>query len=140
MRPPLTGGGMTVGFWDAVRLRELLAKEVVPNLGNHELVLMQMRTLHWERKRLSSAVNIMANILYALFAAGDVNQNTKVLQDGCFGYFQLGGICVSTPIGLRSGMLHSLNALIYHFFTLTLYGMFLQLTKGPHLKAARAHC
>ncbi|KAI8613312.1 squalene epoxidase-domain-containing protein [Chytriomyces sp. MP71] len=130
MRHPLTGGGMTVGFWDAVRLRELLAKKVVPDLGNHALVLRQMRKLHWERKQLSSAVNILANALYALFAAGD-DENTKVLQDGCFGYFQLGGICVSTPIGLLSGMLHSPSALIFHFFAVALYGMFLQLTKGP---------
>ncbi|KAI8830730.1 squalene epoxidase-domain-containing protein [Chytriomyces cf. hyalinus JEL632] len=130
MRHPLTGGGMTVGFCDVVRLKQLLSRENVPDLADHAMVITQVKKLHWQRKQLSSAVNILANALYALFAAGD-DLNTKVLQDGCFGYFELGGICVSTPIGLLSGMLHSPSSLILHFFAVALYGMYLQMCKGP---------
>ncbi|KAJ3127979.1 Squalene epoxidase, partial [Physocladia obscura] len=127
MRHPLTGGGMTVAFWDAVHLRDLLSGV---NLSDYALVKKRMKIMHWKRKKLSSTVNILANALYALFAAGD-NSYAKVLQDGCMAYFKLGGICVSTPIGLLSGMLQSPYALIFHFFAVAVYGMFVQVARGP---------
>ncbi|KAJ3021857.1 UNVERIFIED_CONTAM: Squalene epoxidase [Siphonaria sp. JEL0065] len=128
MRHPLTGGGMTVAFWDVVHLRDLLRE--VPDLNDFAFVKKQMKTLHWRRKTLSSTVNILANALYALFAASG-HSFARVLQDGCMEYFKLGGICVSTPIGLLSGMLHSPTALITHFFAVAIYGMFIQITRGP---------
>ena len=69
MRHPLTGGGMTVAFNDVVLLKELLSREVVPDLGNTKLVLKQMEKFHWRRKRLTSVINILAQALYSLFAA-----------------------------------------------------------------------
>ncbi|KAJ3074694.1 Squalene epoxidase, partial [Rhizoclosmatium hyalinum] len=128
MRHPLTGGGMTVAFWDVVHVRDLLRE--VDDLEDYDLVQKQMKSLHWRRKQLSSTVNILANALYALFAAGG-DSFEKVLQDGCMEYFKLGGICVSTPIGLLSGMLHDPKALITHFFAVAFYGMYIQMTRGP---------
>ncbi|KAJ3401314.1 Squalene epoxidase [Chytridiales sp. JEL 0842] len=102
MRHPLTGGGMTVAFWDVAHLRRLLKPDEVPELGDSKMVLRQLGKLHWERKDLASVVNILAQALYDLFSAGD-DANLRVLQAACFGYFKLGGRCVSTPVGLLAG-------------------------------------
>ncbi|MCJ1239533.1 Squalene epoxidase [Varicellaria rhodocarpa] len=69
MRHPLTGGGMTVALNDVVLLRDLLSPEKVPHLGNTQLVIKQMKAFHWHRKNLTSVINILAQALYALFAA-----------------------------------------------------------------------
>lgn len=69
MRHPLTGGGMTVAFNDVVLISELLSPANVPDLEDVELVLVQMGTFHWQRKSLTSTINILAQALYALFAA-----------------------------------------------------------------------
>ncbi|RKO89480.1 squalene epoxidase-domain-containing protein [Blyttiomyces helicus] len=102
MRHPLTGGGMTVALWDVIHLRKALARDVVPDLGESTRVMAQMVKLHWKRKPLASVVNILAQALYKLFSAGD-DENMKNLQKACFGYFKLGGRCVSTPVGLLGG-------------------------------------
>jgi squalene monooxygenase len=69
MRHPLTGGGMTVAFNDVVLLSELLSPEKVPDLGDTKAVLQQMSRFHWQRKDLTSVINILAQALYSLFAA-----------------------------------------------------------------------
>lgn len=69
MRHPLTGGGMTVAFNDVVLLSQLLDRQHVPDLGNTAKVRQQMKTFHWQRKHLSSVINILAQALYSLFAA-----------------------------------------------------------------------
>lgn len=69
MRHPLTGGGMTVAFNDVVLLRDLLSPDVVSDFGNTRLVLKQMERFHWQRKNLTSVINILAQALYSLFAA-----------------------------------------------------------------------
>lgn len=69
MRHPLTGGGMTVAFNDAVLVSKLLSKENVPRLDDSKLVLKQMEKFHWQRKNLTSVINILAQALYSLFAA-----------------------------------------------------------------------
>lgn len=69
MRHPLTGGGMTVAFNDVVMLSELLAPAKVPRLSDTDKVLKAMKTWHWQRKRLTSVINILAQALYSLFAA-----------------------------------------------------------------------
>jgi squalene monooxygenase len=111
MRHPLTGGGMTVAFNDVVLLSKLLAPEVVPSFEDTQLVLLQMRKFHWQRKSLSSVINILAQALYSLFAAdgmrthgiSDTDELLRSLQEGCFRYFQLGGRCIDDPVGLLSG-------------------------------------
>lgn len=69
MRHPLTGGGMTVGLNDVVLLSELLSPENVPDLADSKKILKQMRSFHWRRKDVTSVINILAQALYALFAA-----------------------------------------------------------------------
>lgn len=122
MRHPLTGGGMTVAFNDVVLLSQLLAPSVVPDLTNTDLVLEQMRAFHWDRKALSGVVNILAQALYSLFAAND--SRLRVLQRGCFKYFQLGGNCIDGPVGLLAGITKRPFVLFYHFFAVALYSIF----------------
>jgi squalene monooxygenase len=69
MRHPLTGGGMTAALNDVVLLRTLLSPEVVPDFLDTTKVLQQMRKFHWQRKNLTSVINILAQALYSLFAA-----------------------------------------------------------------------
>lgn len=69
MRHPLTGGGMTVAFNDALLLSKLLSPEQVPRLEDTKAVLAQLDAFHWSRKNLTSVINILAQALYSLFAA-----------------------------------------------------------------------
>ncbi|KAH9835093.1 Squalene monooxygenase [Teratosphaeria destructans] len=131
MRHPLTGGGMTVALNDAVLLSELLAPEKVPMLDDTELVLRQMRRFHWQRKGLTSVINILAQALYSLFAADD--PQLKALQKGCFRYFKLGGNCVDTPVSLLAGILRQPFVLFYHFFAVALYSMWIYTVSGNPL-------
>ena len=126
MRHPLTGGGMTVAFNDAVLLSELLDPKVIPNLDDRKAVLRQMHTFHWRRKGLTSVINILAQALYSLFAADDVQ--LKALQMGCFHYFKLGGQCVDGPVGLLAGIIRRPFVLFYHFFAVALYAIWIYIT------------
>lgn len=116
MRHPLTGGGMTVAFNDAVLLAELL--EPLPNLSDTAKMSRVMRDFHWRRKSLSSAINILAMALYALFAAND--RHLAALKNGCFAYFKKGGNCVDGPVGLLAGIISQPTVLVYHFFAVAL--------------------
>lgn len=123
MRHPLTGGGMTVAFNDVVLLADLLCPENVPSLDDSKLVLKQMRSFHWQRKGLTSVINILAQALYSLFAADDAQ--LKALQMGCFQYFKLGGNCVDGPVGLLAGIIRQPFVLFYHFFAVALYAIWI---------------
>ena len=80
MRHPLTGGGMTVAFNDVVLISKLLSLDAVPTFEDTQLVLEQMKTFHWRRKSLSSVINILAQALYALFAAnGNISKFTPLI-------------------------------------------------------------
>ncbi|KAK3671933.1 Squalene epoxidase [Recurvomyces mirabilis] len=126
MRHPLTGGGMTVAFNDAVLLSELLDPKVIPSLDDRKAVLRQMHTFHWRRKGLTSVINILAQALYSLFAADDTQ--LKALQMGCFHYFKLGGQCVDGPVGLLAGIIRQPFVLFYHFFAVALYAIWIYIT------------
>lgn len=137
MRHPLTGGGMTVAFNDAVLLSNLLSPAEVPSLDNIKLVLKQMRAFHWQRKNLSSVINILAQALYSLFAADDAQ--LKALQMGCFEYFKLGGNCIDGPVGLLAGIIRQPFVLFYHFFAVALYAMWIYITsQGALMVPVRA--
>ncbi|KAI9894595.1 MAG: Squalene epoxidase [Vezdaea aestivalis] len=116
MRHPLTGGGMTVAFNDVVLLSDLLAP--LPSLQPSPQLHSAMRTFHWRRKSLSAVINVLAQALYALFAAGD--PQLGALQRGCFEYFQRGGNCVDGPVGLLAGIIRRPLVLIWHFFAVAL--------------------
>ena len=123
MRHPLTGGGMTVALNDVVLLSQLLSPQRVPDLGDTVLVKQAMKEFHWQRKKLSSIINILAQALYALFAANDVQ--LKALQMGCFHYFLRGGQCVDGPAGLLAGIIKRPFVLFYHFFSVALLASWL---------------
>lgn len=128
MRHPLTGGGMTVAFTDVVLLSDLLAPQNVTSLEDTKLVLKQMRAFHWQRKNLTSVINILAQALYSLFAAED--SQLKALQMGCFQYFKLGGNCVDGPVGLLAGIIRQPFVLFYHFFAVALYAIWIYISSA----------
>lgn len=128
MRHPLTGGGMTVAFNDAVLLSSLLHPHNVPLLDDVPAVLQAMKSFHWQRKNLTSVINILAQALYSLFAADDAQ--LKALQMGCFGYFKLGGNCIDGPVGLLAGIIRRPFVLFYHFFAVALYAIWIYVTSA----------
>ena len=123
MRHPLTGGGMTVAFNDVVLLSDLLSPERIPSLGDTVAIQKAMKEFHWQRKGLSSIINILAQALYSLFAAND--RQLKALQRGCFSYFQKGGNCVDGPAGLLAGIIRQPLVLVYHFFAVALLSIWI---------------
>ncbi|KAG9303451.1 hypothetical protein G9A89_013778 [Geosiphon pyriformis] len=122
MRHPLTGGGMTVAFNDVVIIAELLDPLIAPNFDDTRLILQQMEIFHWRRKKFCTTINVLAQALYALFSGED--ENLRVLRDGCFKYFELGGICVSGPCGLLSCLKPDPKLLVGHFFAVAVYGIY----------------
>ncbi|ORX97705.1 SE-domain-containing protein [Basidiobolus meristosporus CBS 931.73] len=133
MRHPLTGGGMTVTFWDAVHVADLLSKEKVPDFNDTALVIQQMNKHHWSRKSRASMINILAMALYSLFSAPENSDNLRILQVSCFKYFQLGGIAVSGPIGLLAGLIPNPLVLMFHFYAVAFYGILFQVLLAPML-------
>lgn len=123
MRHPLTGGGMTVAFNDVVLLSDLLSPERVPQLDDHLAIKQAMKDFHWQRKGLSSIINIMAMALYSLFAANDRQLNA--LKKGCFSYFKQGGNCIDGPSGLLAGIIRQPFVLFYHFFAVAFLSIWL---------------
>jgi squalene monooxygenase len=67
MRHPLTGGGMTVALNDVVMLRKLLGS--VSDFTDWRQVRNALHRWHWDRKPLSSTINILSVALYELFGA-----------------------------------------------------------------------
>ena len=134
MRHPLTGGGMTVGLWDAVHLTEALGgsawaplsgsspSRTPLDLNDWSSIRPALRSWHWNRKGLSSVINILAQALYSLFGADD--ENLEVLREGCFKYFEMGGECVNGPVSLLSGLAPRPMLLVGHFFAVALYSIY----------------
>ena len=122
MRHPLTGGGMTVGLNDAALFARLVHPNNVPDLDDHRAVAAALSKFHNQRKGLDAVINTLSIALYTLFAAD--SRPLQILQLGCFKYFQLGGACVSEPIGLLSGVLPQPLLLFRHFFTVAFYAVY----------------
>ncbi|WVQ80496.1 hypothetical protein IAT38_002601 [Cryptococcus sp. DSM 104549] len=150
MRHPLTGGGMSVAWNDAVLLTEYLRPggklrngpaDVVglgagrEGLEDWEAVSELLREWFWERKKLSGVVNVLSMALYSLFGGSD-RPDFEILREGCFKYFELGGECVSGPVGLLSILTPRPLLLFNHFFAVALYSIYLLLTTGPPRRRA----
>lgn len=130
---------MTVAFSDVVLLMEALRpflQEQLPHPTSDSPVSTQtkvqvdwdhvrqaMRDWHWDRKGLSSTINILSIALYDLFSADGapplnlvylyfltevwmctlVDEELHILREGCFAYFKRGGDCVEGPVSLLAG-------------------------------------
>ena len=124
---------MTVAFSDIVVLRRLLEPLVNPPISDTEIpsnssdrpfedwskIVPILSDWHWQRKGLSSTVNILSVALYDLFGAegsfaniissvpppdtDTVDENLFALREGCFKYFERGGECINGPVSLLSG-------------------------------------
>ncbi|ANZ74226.1 BA75_00115T0 [Komagataella pastoris] len=121
MRHPLTGGGMTVGINDAALLARVLYD--VSDLLDDAAVSEKLAEFHYERKKLSSVINVLSIALFSLFD-GD-SKALLILRKGCFAYFKRGGKCVTDPVDLLSGLLPSPMILFHHFFSVAFYGLWL---------------
>jgi len=121
MRHPLTGGGMTVAFNDAVILAELLHPSRTPHLADANAIRAAMAEFYWRRKSLTSIINVLAQALYSLFAAED--RQLRALQAGCFRYFELG--ITDEPVGMLGGMIRRPLTLAYHFFSVAFLAIWL---------------
>lgn len=124
MRHPLTGGGMTVGLNDSVLLAKFLYKV---DLDDHDEVGRKLAQFHTKRKNLDAVINTLSIALYSLFAAD--SKSLKILQQGCFEYFLLGGDYVRGPVGLLSGMLPFPMLLFNHFFSVAFYAIYCNYAK-----------
>ena len=52
-----------------------------------------------------------------------LDADLAVLQRGCFSYFKYGGLCVSEPVGLLSGLIQRPIILVYHFFAVAFHAI-----------------
>lgn len=122
-RHPLTGGGMTCAFRDALLLADCLRS--IPNFRSdspeamaevekqiHEAVLKYTR----QRFDGTSCINMLSWALYSVFSDGP-------LRRACFDYFTRGGDCVEGPMDLLSGLESDVFSLIYHYFNVVFSAM-----------------
>ncbi|KAK9464031.1 squalene epoxidase-domain-containing protein [Lipomyces oligophaga] len=129
MRHPLTGGGMTVAFNDVVLVSELLSPASVPDLNDSGLVAAKLNEFYWKRKSLSTVINVLAQALYAIFAAND--SQLRLLQQGCFQYLSRGGYHMLEPVGLLSGLIPFPLVLVNHFYQVAFYTIFIMFRDAP---------
>ena len=90
MRHPLTGGGMTVAFNDAVILTRMLKPGgdmgLAPGregMEDWDRIAEGLRGWFWERKNLSGVVNVLSMALYDLFGGSDGESRWSNGSDGC---------------------------------------------------------
>lgn len=138
MRHPLTGGGMTVAFSDAVVIRNIL--RTLGSLNNTNEVTKSLGEFYIKRKPLAATINILAGALYKVFTAAD-NPVLPQMRHACMSYFRMGGMGVSGPVSLLSGLNPNPLSLAFHFFAVAFLGVAQCLypfpTPGRILKAYR---
>lgn len=128
MRHPLTGGGMTVGLSDVVLTRDLLSH--VKDFSDCTAVTKQLGQFYNKRKGYAATINVLAGALYKVFAASS-DPLLPHMREACMAYFKMGGICVSGPVALLSGLNPHPLSLMFHFFSVALFGVMRMLWPFP---------
>ncbi len=131
MRHPFTGGGMTVGLTDAVNLCTRLASPspvvpvvadaVVPQrwaLRDDPAELRSRVTAFYRSRQVNSPINLLSVALFQVLS-GDAPE----LRTACFSYLQKGPSHFLGPIRLLAGLSRSESLLLFHFFSVALYGV-----------------
>ncbi|KAH9600219.1 Squalene epoxidase [Trypanosoma melophagium] len=127
-RHPLTGGGMTCAFNDALHLSRQL--DSIPKLRSENATDMaiiedqiQEAVVKYARTRYlhSSCINILSWALYAVFGI-------PALRNACLDYFLRGGECVTGPMSLLAGVDASPLHLLRHYYQVMFYDVFNLLT------------
>ena len=120
MRHPLTGGGMTVGVKDVQCLVRCLQGEGgkgLTELNDADKVERVVGEYYGRRGAGVRAINILADALYAVFSA-----DYAALRLSCFNYLSEGEGYSGGPVRLLSGVAESQLLLVYHFFSVAVYG------------------
>ncbi|KAJ4845179.1 Squalene epoxidase 1 [Turnera subulata] len=120
MRHPLTGGGMTVALSDIVLLRNLLRP--LRNMDDAPTLCKYLESFYTLRKPVASTINTLAGALYKVFSASP-DEARQEMRQACFDYLSLGGVFSAGPISLLSGLNPRPLVLVFHFFSVAIYGV-----------------
>eukprot|EP00658_Telonema_sp_P-2_P037048 TRINITY_DN26681_c0_g1_i2.p1 TRINITY_DN26681_c0_g1~~TRINITY_DN26681_c0_g1_i2.p1 ORF type:complete len:214 (-),score=44.07 TRINITY_DN26681_c0_g1_i2:204-845(-) len=110
-------------------IRDSLADNLasIPNLRSdnpveltHIHAKMQRAILAYSRQRFthSCCINILSWALYRVFGT------VVSMRHACFDYFLRGGVCVSEPMDMLSGLQPSPLVLLYHYYRVMLFGAY----------------
>jgi squalene monooxygenase len=121
VRHPLTGGGMTVAFTDVQNVLRVL-DEGLNDWNDNRSIDELIKSHYSSRGAPVAAINILADALYDVFG-----QKYSSLRAACFSYLSEGGEKSAGPIRLLSGVSRSQALLVYHFFSVALWGCAQQL-------------
>lgn len=84
---------------------------------------------------LASTINTLAGALYKVFCASPDLARSE-MRSACFDYLSLGGVCSSGPVALLSGLNPKPLSLVFHFFSVAIYGVGRLLLPFPSLQRA----
>ncbi|MEM1008773.1 MAG: FAD-dependent monooxygenase, partial [Myxococcota bacterium] len=115
MRHPMTGSGMTVALNDVNHLVSLLQHVDLHDTQTLDRCIQQF---YRKRERLAVTLDMLAGALYEIFCAEDTAH--ALMRDAVLRYWQLGGIAISGPMSLLSGMRPNPLMLLAHFFAVAL--------------------
>ncbi|KAI8869376.1 SE-domain-containing protein [Ramicandelaber brevisporus] len=142
MRHPLTGGGMTVALWDVVHIRDILYELVYEELeysgrlqyiGGEQLrqtLVNELRGRRWSR---AACINILAQSLHAIIsgnASGNGCDETGMLREGCFRFFELGPDWTSGLAGTIAGIKTEPIAIFVYLFAIACYSMYISVASS----------
>ena len=118
MRHPLTGGGMTVAMFNCRQLLHSLAHYHVHDMNDTANLHRAIHHYYTNRTARVKVINILADALYNVFCA-----SYDALREACFHYLAEGERCSGGPVRLLSGISQSQALLVYHFYSVALYGV-----------------
>ncbi|MCB9639569.1 MAG: FAD-dependent monooxygenase [Myxococcales bacterium] len=126
MRHPMTGSGMTVALNDVRQLATLLQET---QFHHADALDTAIRSFYRKRESLAATVDMLAGALYEIFRAEDATH--ALMRDAVLRYWQLGGIAVSGPMSLLSGMAPKPSLLLAHFFAVAFIEAGQRLLRAP---------